>query len=451
MQPYEMTAAEAARAIRNKTLSALELVDSLLDRIARVERRIRAWVHVDAQGARCQAKVLADEAIRGRFRGLLHGVPFAAKDIFYSEGLPTEGGSKVLKGFIPTYNATTVARLQAAGAILLGKTHTTEFAVSDPAPTRNPWNRKHSPGGSSTRSAAAVAAAMVPLALGSQTGGSNLRPASFCGLAGLKASFGRVSLHGVLPLSWSLDHVGFMARSVEDLGLLLQATAGFDPQDLSSSAEPIGSYAAAAVEPGRPPRIGVLRRFFFDTTIAHAEVVTVVDAAVKQLKAAGAPMCDAELPQSFFAIHAAHFVSEESELADAHADFYAMKRHLYRPLMRQSVELGFLIPGDLHVRAHRIRRQFRREITEVLRDFDVLVMPTSCTTAPPTIKNTGDWKFQSPWSASGLPSMTLPCGLSPAGLPVGLQLVGAPFAEEKLLRAGAWCETVLGRGPLTAL
>lgn len=450
-QPYEMTAAEAARAIRKKRLSPVELLDSLLDRIAHVEGRVKAWAYIDAKGARRRAKALADEAQRGRFRGPLHGVPFAAKDIFYTEGLPTEAGSKVLKGFVPAYDSTAVARLKAAGAVLLGKTHTTEFANSDPAPTRNPWKLKHSPGGSSSGSAAAVAAGMVPLSLGTQTGGSNLRPASFCGLAGLKPSFGRVSLHGVLPLSWSLDHAGFMARAVEDLGLLLQATAGFDAHDLSTSREPVGNYAAAARQGVRPPRIGVLRKFFFDTSVAHAEVVDAVTAAVKRLKAAGAPVREARLPKSFSVIHAAHFVSEEPEIADAHADIYAAKGHLYRPLMRDSVELGFLIPGDLHVRAHRIRRQFRREMTEVLRDFDVLVMPTSRTTAPATLKNIGDWTFQSPWSASGLPSMTLPCALSPAGLPIGLQLVAAPFAEDVLLRAGAWCERALGRGAMPAL
>ena len=451
MQPYEMTAAAAARAIRKKRLSPVELLDSLLGRIAAVEGRIKAWTILDAKGARRQAKALADEAARGRFRGPLHGVPFAAKDIYYTDGIPTEAGSKVLKGFVPTFDATAVARLKGAGAVLLGKTHTTEFANSDPAPTRNPWKLRHTPGGSSSGSAAAVAAGMVPVSLGTQTGGSNLRPASYCGLAGLKPSFGRVSLHGVLPLSWSLDHVGFMARAVEDLGLLLQATAGFDPNDLSSSRVPLADYAAASARRGRPPRIGVLRRFFFDTTVADADVVRVTDAALKRIKAAGARMTTAKLPPSFFVIHAAHFVSEESEIADAHADIYRTKGHLYRPLMRESVELGFLVPGDLHVRAHRIRRQFRREMTEMLRGFDVLATPTSRTTAPATLKNIGDWTFQSPWSASGLPSMTLPCGLSPDGLPVGLQLVAAPFAEDTLLAAGAWCEGVLGRGPLPSL
>ena len=198
MSLHTLDAIDAARAIREKVLSPVDLVESLLERIERIDGRVQAWALVDRAGARLAARQAADEAARGAFRGPLHGVPFGAKDIFYSAGLRTEAGSKVMAGFVPDYDATAVARLKAAGAILLGKLHTTEFATYDPAPTRNPWNLACTPGGSSSGSAAAVAARMVPLALGSQTIGSNVRPASYCGLVGLKPTFGRISTRGVM-------------------------------------------------------------------------------------------------------------------------------------------------------------------------------------------------------------------------------------------------------------
>jgi aspartyl-tRNA(Asn)/glutamyl-tRNA(Gln) amidotransferase subunit A len=285
VSPHELGLAEAARAIRRKELSPVDLVDALVDRAAKVDGRIQAWVLLDGDGARAAARRAADEIARGISRGPLHGVPFGAKDIFYSAGLRTEAGSKVMAGFVPPYDATPVARLKAAGAILLGKLQTTEFATSDPAPTRNPWNLACTPGGSSSGSAAAVAARMVPLALGSQTIGSNVRPASYCGLVGLKPTFGRISTRGVMALSYTQDHVGLMARSVEDVALGLQAVAGHDPHDPSSSREPVPDYSTAIARRG-PLRIGVLREHFFER--ATPEVARITGEAVERLVTAGA-------------------------------------------------------------------------------------------------------------------------------------------------------------------
>src|SRR5499426_2965914 len=285
MSLHTLDAFDAARAIREKVLSPVDLVDALLERITRVDGRVQAWVLVDADGARAAARRAADEAARGVFRGPLHGVPFGVKDIFYSAGLRTEGGSRVMAGFVPDYDATSLARLRTAGAILLGKLHTTEFATSDPAPTRNPWNLACTPGGSSSGSAAAVAARMVPLALGSQTIGSNVRPASYCGLVGLKPTFGRISTRGVMPLSYTQDHVGLMARSVEDIALGLTVIAGHDPEDPSSSRAPVPDYLAAITR-RRAPRIGLVRQVFFER--ATEEVAGVTSAAVDRLARAGA-------------------------------------------------------------------------------------------------------------------------------------------------------------------
>jgi aspartyl-tRNA(Asn)/glutamyl-tRNA(Gln) amidotransferase subunit A len=440
MSLHTLDALDAARAIREKVLSPVDLVEALLERIDQVDARVQAWALVDRDGARATARQAADEAARGVFRGPLHGVPFGAKDIFYSAGLRTEGGSKVMADFVPDYDATAVARLKAAGAILLGKLHTTEFATSDPAPTRNPWNLACTPGGSSSGSAAAVAARMIPLALGSQTIGSNVRPASYCGLVGLKPTFGRISTRGVMALSYTQDHVGLMARSVEDIALALSITAGHDPDDPSSSRAPVPDYLASLTR-RRAPRVAVLREFFERAT---PEVADITAQAVNRLARSGATVDEAKLPPSFRAAHAAAHVITRCDTSSIHAERYAQKADLYRPAIRASIELGMLIPGDLYVRALRIRRQFRREMSPLLERYDVLLTPTTPGPAPEGMA-TGDPQFQVPWSVSGLPSITVPCGFTTSGLPLGIQLVSGLFTEAALLAAAAWCEDILGQ------
>ena len=447
MSPHELGVVDAARAIRRKELSPVDLVEALLARIAEVDARVQAWALLDRDGARAAARQAADEVARGALRGPLHGVPFGAKDIFYSAGLRTEAGSKVMAGFVPTHDATSVARLKAAGASLLGKLHTTEFATYDPAPTRNPWNLACTPGGSSSGSAAATAARMVPLALGSQTIGSNVRPASYCGLVGLKPTFGRISTRGVMALSYTQDHVGLMARSVEDIALGLAVTAGRDPDDPSSARAPVPDYLEAITR-RRAPRIGVLRDAFFAR--ATDEVARVTSAAVDRLDRAGAAVEEAKLPPSFPAVYAAAYLITRSDTASIHAERFAQKADLYRPAIRAAIEMGMLIPGDLYVRSLRIRRQFRREMAPLLERYDILLTPTTPAPAPEGMP-TGDPQFQIPWSLSGLPSITVPCGLSASGLPLGIQLISGMFTEGPLLAAAAWCEDVLGRGPAPKL
>lgn len=442
MTPRDLGLLDAARSVRRKELSPLELVDAALARIAEVDDRVLAWALVDADGARAAARLATEEATHGVLRGPLHGVPFGAKDIFHSAGLRTEAGSRVMAGFVPRDDATAVARLKAAGAILLGKLHTTEFATYDPAPTRNPWNLACTPGGSSSGSAAAVAARMIPLALGTQTIGSNVRPASYCGLVGLKPTFGRISTRGVMPLSYTQDHVGLMARSVEDVALALGVVAGRDPADPSSAPVPVPDYLERITR-RRPPRIGLLEELLGR---ASEDVVRVTGSAIDRLTRAGATVDAAKLPPSFAAVFAAAYLISRSDTASIHAERFAASAELYRPAIRSAIEMGMLIPGDLYVRSLRIRRQFRRELAPLLERYDVLLTPTTPTPAPEGMA-TGDPQFQVPWSLSGLPSITVPCGLSASGLPLGIQLVGAMFAEAELLAAAAWCENVLGRAP----
>jgi aspartyl-tRNA(Asn)/glutamyl-tRNA(Gln) amidotransferase subunit A len=440
MTLHDLTAGAAADGIRAGTVSPVELVEALLRRIDAVDGGVKAWALVDRAGALATARERADEATRGQFRGPLHGVPFAAKDIFYSRGLRTEAGSKVLAGFVPQYDATSIARLKSAGAILLGKLHTTEFATFDPAPTRNPWNVAHTPGGSSSGSAAAVAARMVPFSLGSQTAGSAVRPASYCGLVGLKPTFGRIPARGVFPLAWTQDHVGLMARTVADVAMILQATAGHDPADTASAHAPVPDYSAGLAG-ARPPRIGVLRSFFFER--ADRDVVRATTEAIDRLRDAGASVKDAALPPSFAVSHAAAWTVIRPETAAIHADLHAAKADLYGPKIRSLIEVGSLIPGTSYLKALRLRGRFRTEMAAALDGFDVLLTPTTTSPAPAGME-TGDPAFQVPWSFCGLPTITVPCALAPNGMPLGIQLIAGAFAEAPLLAAAAWCERTLG-------
>ena len=256
---HTLGVAEVAALVQRREVSPVEVVTACLTRLEALEPTLQAWVSLDRPGALAAAKRCEQAMQQGNSIGALAGVPVGLKDIIYTAGLRTTAGSRVYANFVPTYDATVTVRLQQAGAIILGKTVTTEFATADPSPTRNPWNTEHTPGGSSSGSAAAVAARMIPAALGSQTGGSTLRPASYCGIVGLKPTYGRISRYGVIPVSWCLDHVGILVRSVQDAALVLQAIAGHDLHDASSLAQPVGNYSLAVQQADTPPRLGVLR------------------------------------------------------------------------------------------------------------------------------------------------------------------------------------------------
>src|SRR5581483_8684604 len=259
-----MTLSEAVRRIRTRELSPLELLESCLEQIDRFEAEIKAWVTIDREGALRQAKLLSVEALAGTFRGLLHGIPVGIKDIFYTAGMRTTAGHSAMAQFVPQFDSAVVERLRRAGTIILGKTPTTEFALLAPTPTRNPWNLAHTPGGSSSGSGAAVAARMCPAAIGSQTGGSTIRPAAYCGVVGFKPTFGRVSAFGMIPLAYSTDHPGIIAREVNDLALILQALAGYDPRDHTSVMKPAADYLKEIEAPVMQPSIAVMTDDFMD-------------------------------------------------------------------------------------------------------------------------------------------------------------------------------------------
>ncbi len=440
-EPYSLSVVEMIARIRRKRLSPLTLMESLLKRIDSVDPFIQAWVTMDRKGILEEARRQHDEISRGKIRGLLHGIPIGVKDIFYTAGMKTTAGSKVMENFIPPYDSTAVQRLKKAGAIVLGKTTTTEFAHADPAPTRNPWNLDHTPGGSSSGSAAAVATCMCPAALGSQTGGSVLRPAAYCGVVGLKPTYGRISRYGVFPLSWTLDHVGFFTRSVADAAILLGVLAGYDPQDPSTSENPVPDYTRSGRPSRKPPRIGVVRAFFAEKT--EEPVWSHTEKTMAKLEKAGARIVEVEMPSSLAAVQDAHRIIMRTEGAAFHEKLFERHQEKYRPKLWELVQIGLLIPGVDYLRAHRIKRLFRRDMDKVMQSYDCLLTPTTSSPAPQGLSSTGNPWFQVPWSFSGLPTISLPSGLSREELPLGIQLIGSAWGEGKLLAIAGWCEKVL--------
>lgn len=433
------TIAAAYREIRAGRLTPLALVEQCLAQIECHETSVKAWVIIDEQAARATARRMGDEIAAGRYRGPLHGIPLGIKDICDVAGWPTRAGSPLRSEQPADRDATIVARLRAAGAILLGKTVTTEFASFDPPPTRNPYNHERTPGGSSSGSAAAVATGMCLGAVGSQTGGSITRPASYCGVAGCKPTYGRVSLSGIVPLSFHLDHPGPIAGSVADLAILLNCMAGYDASDPVSSDRPVPDYAAACDEP-RKPRLGLLEDYFLNE--ASGPVQTVTCAALDRLRAAGAEVKTVPLPDAFADVLPQHRRIMAVEAADYHREDFHNHRAQYGPNIATLIAEGLATSAIDYAAALVHQQRLRREMLACFGDVDVLVTPATSTTAP-GIEITGDPKFNSPWSYTGFPTVSFPCGLADDGLPLALQLIGPPWHEGPLLSAAAWCERVL--------
>ena len=423
-EPAALGAREAADAVRAGAVSPVTLVEACLARIQALDGALEAWAHVDAEGALATARERHAEARAGRLRGPLHGVPVGVKDIFDVAGMPTTAGARSFAHTRPSVDAAAVARIRAVGAIVLGKTVTTEFAYRDPAPTRNPWNRTHTPGGSSAGSAAAVAARMAPLALGSQTVGSVLRPAAYCGVVGFKGTHGLVPVAGVIPLAWSLDHVGVLTRSVADAALAMSVLAGRDLVPSATSA----------------PRLALAPELL---TRASREVAAHVEAAADAFARAGATVSKIELPPSFRDLPAAGLTVLEAEAAAYHQPWFVKHADEYSPEMRSLIEAGLGLSATAYVGANRLRFAFRDEVMPLLSAHDALLAPTAPAPAPSGLGSTGDGSLCAPWSNAGVPAISLPSGIAPSGLPHAIQLVQAAGASSRLLGVAAWCERVL--------
>jgi aspartyl-tRNA(Asn)/glutamyl-tRNA(Gln) amidotransferase subunit A len=448
-----VTILEAAEALRRRRLSAVELTSAALARIERLDSTLRAFITVTAEEAMRRARLADTELASGHDRGPLHGIPVAVKDLFLTRGVRTTSGSKIFADYVPDYDATAVERLEAAGAVPLGKLnmHELAYGITSANPhfgaVRNPWDIRRIPGGSSGGAGAAVAANLVYAALGTDTGGSIRIPASFCGTVGLKPTYGRVSRHGVMPLAWSLDHAGPLARSVRDAAIVLGAIAGFDRRDPSSSRRPVVDYVPDGSCSIRGLRIGFPESFF---ERLDADVEVSVRGAQARAASAGAVIKPVRTP-SLEALNAAGRVILLAEAA-AVMEPHRARRDAFGADVLTLLDQGRLVPATDYLNAQRLRRKLQREFSQVWSEVDCLMAPTTPLAAPPlgetTVRLAGreeDVRLASTRLVRGInvlgwPALSMPCGLSSEGLPIGLQIVGPPFEEALILRLGAALE-----------
>ena len=451
-----MTAVEAARAIAARELSPVELMTALLERIGRLDPKLNVFIRLDRDAARDAAKAAEAEIVGGRVRGPLHGVPVGIKDIIDVAGLPTTCHSKILADNIAVADAVCVSRLRGAGAIVLGKLSTHEFAIGGPSfdlpwpPARNPWNTDHHPGGSSSGSGAGVAAGLFPMALGSDTGGSVRNPASACGIVGLKPTYGLVSRRGVFPLSFTLDHVGPLTRTVADNALMLDVIAGYDPLDPGSAAAPAGHYASGLERGVRGLRIGFIRHFHETDTPADPEVGAALEHVAGTLHRLGAEIRNVRVP-SLEEFAAVNRVILQSEAWTIHGPWLRERPGDYGQLARRRLMAGAFVGAGDYVQASRRRLQMIEAVEDALRDVDVLLCASAMD--PPCridkadeIARTYPRQARTPFNVTGHPALAMMAGISTGGLPLSVQFVGRCFAEATLFRVAREWERAAGTG-----
>jgi Asp-tRNA(Asn)/Glu-tRNA(Gln) amidotransferase A subunit family amidase len=433
---------EAAADIREGRIGSAELVGACLARIAAVDGQIEAWTFLDRDHALRQAEAADEHRRQGRSLGPLHGVPVGIKDIFDTGDMPTEFGSALWAGRTPRRDAFAVARLRAAGAVIMGKTVTTEYAYYHPGKTRNPLDPERTPGGSSSGSAAAVAAHMVPGAIGSQTNGSVIRPAAFCGVVGFKPTHGLIPRSGALLLSRTLDHVGVFARNVADAALLAETLAGFDEEDPDTRPIARPPFAAvAASEPPLPPRFAFVRSPAWE----HAEPATVA-AFAELVGMLGEAASEVELGQSFESAIELHRIVMAVEMAhNLHRD-YEKGADKLSPTLRQLIERGRAYPAIDYTRAVVAAGPLNAALDGVFDEYDAILTPAAPGEAPRGLDSTGNPLFCTTWTYLGTPAVTLPLMQGENGMPLGAQLVARRGNDARLLRTASWLAKTVQRG-----
>ena len=435
---------EAARGIRDGRFSAEALTHAYLTRIRQHDSRIHAWAWLDADRALERARAADRELSEGRLRGPLHGIPIGVKDVIHTRGIPTCMGSPIFADFVPTSSAGCLERLERAGAFVLGKTATTEFANQHPAATTNPWNAGFSPGGSSSGSAAAVAAGMTAAALGTQTRGSIIRPAVYCGIVGFKPTFGLVSRLGVHQLSWTLDHVGVLARSVADAGLVAAVLAGHDVRDPASLPDALLPEGLDELDPlSHPPRLVAVRSPAWE--LADAVQQSLFATNCDALRAAGAEVEVVELPEAFDRANDAARTIQLAEIGRNFAALHAAHASRMSATFRLLCEQGMQVAALDYLEALDVRAALRARLADLLHALgaDAIVTPPATGEAPATLASTGDAAFCTIWTLCGVPSVAFPTALGPHGLPMGLQVVGAELADRRTLEVAQWCRRAL--------
>ncbi|HEY6970594.1 MAG TPA: amidase [Candidatus Angelobacter sp.] len=433
---------EASQLVRNKKVSPVELTQACLARIERLNPRLNAFITVTAESGLAEAHAAEADIQHGRWRGPLHGIPIALKDLFDTAGVRTTAASGLFKDRVPAEDAEVVRRLKASGAVLLGKLNMHEFAyggssvISYFGPVRNPWALDHIAGGSSAGSAAAMAAELCYGALGSDTGGSIRQPSAYCGTAGIKPTYGRVSTRGVIPLSWLYDHVGPMTRTVTDAARMLQVLAGYDPEDTNSTETAVPDYSAAMHEK-KPVRVGVPRKVFYESL--HPEIESAMNAALAVTAKLAVSQQEVEIP-----------ASNDTTILRAEAYAYHFENikkspELYQPETLRRIRSAEDVNMVTYVQARRQVDQFRRAIHKTFETVDLLITPT--TPVPPFIiaelladvdnlrtREILSLRNTRPFNILGLPTISVPCGFTSAGLPIGMQITGPPWAEGAVLR-----------------
>lgn len=430
----QLTAAQAAQGIRAGEITSEELVQACLERIADVEDTVQAWAYLDPDSALEQARACHRIHQQGRSLGALHGVPVGVKDIFDTKDMPTEDGTVLHASRRPVSDAAVVSQLRAAGAIIMGKTVTTELAVYTPGKTTNPHDRKRTPGGSSSGSAAAVAAFMVPLAIGSQTNGSIIRPASYCGVVGFKPTHGLISRHGVLRLSRPLDHVGVFAHSVEDAALLAEQLMTFDERDPDMRPQgQAGLLATALAKPPLTPRLAFVKSPQWeeaedDTKHAFDELVEALGDSVEEVS----------LSESFNDAVAMHRTLMYADLAKSFARDYERGADRLSADLRAMIEEGQTYLAVDYNRAVERREGLNVLLKDVFEEFDAIVTPAAAGEAPVGLGSTGNPIFSTIWTLCGTPAISLPILQGANGMPIGVQLVGSRGDDARLLRTARW-------------
>jgi aspartyl-tRNA(Asn)/glutamyl-tRNA(Gln) amidotransferase subunit A len=440
--PTQWSIQQASEQIRTKKISPVELTRACLDCIELLNPRLNAFITVMAEQALGQARALEAELHAGKLRSPLHGVPIGLKDLFDTAGVKTTCASAVFADRVPAEDAEVVVRLKRAGAVLIGKQNMHEFAYGSTSvpshfgPVHNPWNLGRVAGGSSGGSAAAVAAGLCFAALGSDTGGSIRQPAAYCGITGLKPTYGRVSTRGVVPLSWSLDHVGPLCRTAADAALLLEAIAGYDPLESNSLDHPVERYSVAARAKTGALKIGVVRRPFFEQL--NPEIEAAVNSAIEVIAKLTAGIGEAQLP-SFRPLPVL-----SAEAYTFHLPYFTKTPELYQPMVRQRIAAGAVVTAPAYIEARRELDRLRRSVGGVFSSVDLLITPTSPRTqmtieegaipdVPPPGVSSLALRNTSPFDIFGLPAISVPCGFTSDGMPIGLQIAGPHFGESRVL------------------
>lgn len=451
----DLSIAEAGKALRTGILTSRKLTEASLERIAAVDPLVNAFVLPTPERALADADAADANFANGIDHGPMQGIPYALKDIFSTAGIRTTCHSNLLRENIPSEDCVVEAKLRSGGAVMLGKLGTFEFAIGGPSfdlfspPARNPWNLEHTTSGSSSGSAAAVAAGMMRMAMGSDTGGSIRGPAAFCGTVGLKPTYGRVSRRGVYPLAFSLDHAGPLSRSVEDTAITMQVISGFDPLDPASADMPVPDYLTSLRDGVVGVRVGYTRKFFIDNPALTDEALNALDASAELLARLGAHVDEVDMPpfEIFDACNRTILFSEAYAIHEAtlKARPYAYGRYAYQHLVS-----GALLSGADVIQAQRLRRELTAAVYNgPLASHDVLLAPNALMTAGRFDEmgpDAGRWSgiLTGPFNVTGSPALALPIGFGANGLPLSAQIVGRPFAEALVLRVGAAFEAAAG-------